>query len=141
MSMLSNSIHRAYEQNHFEPYPDASKNIIVGVCLGELSAAAVSLASSLTQLLPLAVESVRVAFRAALAADRVSRELQQAASPRRSWSIAISRDSGATDQDILDDIHTEIVRCSSSPVIAELTCHRVCLTAIEHMSAHTVSTG
>jgi hypothetical protein len=120
MSMLSNSIHSAYEQNHFEPYPVASENLVVGVCLGELSATAISLASSLTQLLPLAVESVRVAFRVGLAADRVSRELEQATSPRRSWSVAISRDSGATGQDVLDDIHTKIVRCSSFPLITEL---------------------
>lgn len=128
----SNYVHRAYEQNSSESYPTASENIIIGVCLGELSAAAVSLASSLTQLLPLAVESVRVAFRTGLMADRVSRELERPVSPRQNWSIAISRDNKASEQDFLDNIHKEIVGCSHPHVVTELIYLRACLGAVEH---------
>lgn len=110
---LSNSFCRAYEQNHFEQYPTTSNSLIVGVCLGELSATAVTLASSLIQLLPLAIEAVRVAFRAGLAADRVARELEQVTSPRQSWSVAISRDNVVIDQNVLCDVHTKIVSHSS----------------------------
>jgi Starter unit:ACP transacylase in aflatoxin biosynthesis/Beta-ketoacyl synthase, N-terminal domain len=88
----------------------ATNNIILGVCLGELSAAAVSLAKTLNELLPLAVASVRVAFRTGLATERTAREVETSGSSRRSWSLAISRESGAANPGVLERIHSATVR-------------------------------
>ena len=91
------------------PFPDAESNIIVGLCFGELPAAAVSLAKNLTELLPLAVEAVRVAFRAGIIINTTGKELEQQSEPAESWSIALSRESGIADGDTLKDICKEIV--------------------------------
>lgn len=87
-----------------EPYPTASYSIIIGLCLGELSATAVSLAQSLTELLPIAVEAVRLAFRVGLAAATVGDELEPSKSSRQTWSVVIPRDSGLEEEDTLKTI-------------------------------------
>ncbi|KAL1963683.1 hypothetical protein VTN77DRAFT_7887 [Rasamsonia byssochlamydoides] len=68
----------AWYENHPEvQYPDASSSsIIIGLCIGQLSATAVSLANSLVELLPLAVEAVRVAFQVGAAVTSVRNELE-----------------------------------------------------------------
>lgn len=76
-----------------------------------------SLASSLVELVPLAVEAVRVAFRLAIVAERTSRELEQPDMSRQSWSVAIPKDRGFINAAILEKIHTELVSISCDPIL------------------------
>jgi Starter unit:ACP transacylase in aflatoxin biosynthesis len=99
-----------YEGRPDEPYPDSTSAITVGLCVGQLSAIAVSQARSLIELIPLAVESVRVAFRTGLAAIRVRDELEQQSSPQESWAMTVSREVGLTENSLLEAIHGEMVR-------------------------------
>jgi len=48
------------------PYPSANDAYVLGLCTGSLAAAAVSTSSSLSELLPAAVQTVQVAFRLGL---------------------------------------------------------------------------
>ena len=101
--------HRANEQVSQHQYLGSEDNIIIGSCVGEISAAAVGLANSLIELLPLAVVAVRVAFRLAVVAYQVSKEVEQPIPGRQCWSIAISKNDHVIDQGTLDRIHTELV--------------------------------
>lgn len=99
----------AYEQNPHEPYPHADQNIVVGLCFGELSAAAVSLAKSLTELLPLAVETVRITFRAGIVLATVGKELEGQDATKEGWSCSLPRDCGLADDDNLGDACSQLV--------------------------------
>lgn len=98
-----------YEEHTHEAYPVASENIVIGLCLGELSAAAVSLARSLVELLPLAAESVRVALRGGFAANRISREIEQPSSPQRAWSTVIPKTNELAQPNVLNAAQLAIV--------------------------------
>ncbi|KKA17749.1 Polyketide synthase, partial [Rasamsonia emersonii CBS 393.64] len=91
-----------------EPYPNATENVVVGVCFGELSAAAVSLAKSLVELIPLAVDSVRLAFRAGIAASVVGNGLERRTQPAQCWSTTVSRDCGLADEGKLDALGEQL---------------------------------
>jgi hypothetical protein len=99
----------AYERQPQEPYPDPSCSLIVGICIGELTATAVSLASSVTELVPIAVETIRVAFKIGIAVSIVGNELDQRTIPQESWSVSISRDCGITDSNALERVCRETV--------------------------------
>lgn len=101
--------HSANEQASQHHYLGSKDNIIIGSCVGEISAAAVSLASSLIELLPLAIAAVKVAFRLAAVAYKVSKEVEQPSPGRQCWSIAINRTDPVLDQATLDRIHSELV--------------------------------
>lgn len=77
------------------------------MCIGQLSATAVSLAQSLTELIPLAVESVRLAFRIGLLATTVRDELETQVNPEDAWAMAVSKD---VDLGLLTTIHDATVR-------------------------------
>ncbi|MCJ1476563.1 hypothetical protein MMC13_005229 [Lambiella insularis] len=66
-SALTSLAHLAHFISIFEDrpleYPKATNSRIVGICTGVLAAAAVASCDSLTSLMPLAVEVVRIAFR------------------------------------------------------------------------------
>ena len=99
----------SYEQRPRDPYPCADQNIIVGLCFGQLSGAAISLASNLTELLPLAVEAVRLAFRAGIVTATIGNELEPRKISKESWSISVSRESGLADGTSLEDTCKELV--------------------------------
>jgi hypothetical protein len=88
---------RAYENRPDEPYPN-SNDIIIGVCLGELSATAVSQSKSLLELIPLAVQVVRVAFKVGMLSSTVGNGLERRAEPAGCWSATISRECGLDDE-------------------------------------------
>lgn len=50
-----------YETHPHVEYPGPQNTVCIGLCVGQLSAAAISLSANLLQLIPLAVEAVRVA--------------------------------------------------------------------------------
>lgn len=61
-----------YRQVGFS-YPSPSNSCCLGLCTGALAAAAVSCSSNTLELLPLAVEAVRLAFRIGMLVDKMAR--------------------------------------------------------------------
>lgn len=66
-------------------YPLPSETHLLGVCTGALAATAVASSKSVTDLLPIAVQTVQVAFRLGLLAVEVSNRIQPGCSG--SWSL------------------------------------------------------
>lgn len=81
-----------YSQTKHE-YPSPRDSRLLGLCTGALAAAAISCASSVVSLLPLAVTSVVVAFRTGLSAagagSRATRleQIESKSGVPRSWSL------------------------------------------------------
>ena len=74
-----------------KPYPAPGDTYVLGVCTGSLAAAAVSCSSSLSELLPLAVQSPLVAFRLGFCALDMRDRLESSAEDRgRPWSVVVS---------------------------------------------------
>ncbi|CZR60185.1 related to polyketide synthase [Phialocephala subalpina] len=94
-----------YEARPEEPYPSSEVAITVGLCVGQLSAIAVSQARSLVELIPLAVESVRIAFRTGVIATEIRDELEQQSSPSETWAMTVPTEVGTE----LETIHKETV--------------------------------
>jgi hypothetical protein len=65
------------------------------VCVGELAAAAVALSESLIDLIPLAVDAVRLAFRAGLLVFSVGNDIEPRTVNQGSWALNIPKESGA----------------------------------------------
>lgn len=95
-------------------YPLASSTRIVGSCIGLLSGAAVSLATSLLDLLPFALTVLRIAFRVGLIVERSRNNLEVPSTPSPSWSAVIS---GLCEEDVSEGLrlfHTENVKALTS---------------------------
>ena len=84
-------------------------SVVVGVCFGELSAAAVTLAKSLVELVPLAVEAVRIAFKAGILASTVGNDLEHREYPAESWSATLAHIDGWDDEEKLEGISEQLV--------------------------------
>ncbi|CAG8244814.1 unnamed protein product [Penicillium olsonii] len=69
-------------------YINTSNTIIGGLCLGSLSAAAVSCCQVISQLPDLGTQTIRVAFRTGLHVSRVGRTIDQ--STTESWSLVVA---------------------------------------------------
>lgn len=67
-----------------KPYPTPGN--VIGLCVGSLSAAAVVASRSLSELLPISLETVGIAFRVGLQTYRTSRNLSPRSSNAESWS-------------------------------------------------------
>lgn len=89
--------------------PDAK---IVGLCTGLIAASAVASADSLTALVPLAVEAVRVAFRTGAHVGRVAQQVE-CETGRKSWSTIVAADVKAVEA-ALSEFHEENV-CHTCP--------------------------
>ncbi|KAK5951062.1 polyketide synthase [Knufia fluminis] len=87
---------------YISPNTDAR---LVGLCTGLITATAVSCADSLTALLPLAIESVRIAFRAGAHVGKVAQQLE-VESGSKSWSTIVAADEKSA-QAALDSFHAE----------------------------------
>ena len=101
--MLTTS--RAFSErsaSYISPNADAR---LVGLCTGLITATAVACADSLTALLPLAIESVRIAFRAGAHVGKVAQQLE-VESRSQSWSTIVASDEKSA-QAALDSFHAE----------------------------------
>lgn len=73
------------------PYPQPHETSVIGICTGALAAAAVSSCSSLSELLPAAVQTVQVAFRLGLCVVDVRDRIEQPTEDiPQSWSLVFS---------------------------------------------------
>ncbi|KAF2858089.1 putative polyketide synthase [Piedraia hortae CBS 480.64] len=71
-------------------YPNAKDTCVFGICAGAFAGAAISAARTITELIPVAVETVLVAFRTGIHAVRVQRNFEQpAAEESRSWAAIV----------------------------------------------------
>ncbi|KAL2132795.1 hypothetical protein VTI74DRAFT_3364 [Chaetomium olivicolor] len=74
-----------------KPWPGPNDAYTLGVCTGSLAAAAVSCSSSLSELLPLAVQTALIAFRLGLCALDIRDRLETSVEDRgRPWSVVLS---------------------------------------------------
>ena len=91
-------------------YPSEPSTHIVGSCTGLLAAAVVSSSRSLVDLLPLAVEVVRIAFRIGSLVNEVRDQIEEPSSRSASWSVVLP---GLCELDavhIIKDFHETNVR-------------------------------
>lgn len=105
----------AHERTPTEPYPGNENTICVGVCFGEIAAAAVALSSSLHDLIPLAVDAVRLAFRGGVLAASVGEDIEAAAGGdrRASWALSVPRSTGLDSPEGLAALQLKQVRTVS----------------------------
>ncbi|GIJ99615.1 type I iterative polyketide synthase [Aspergillus viridinutans] len=82
-------------------YPTASDTHLLGLCTGAFAAAAVSCSRSLVELLPVAVQTVLVAFRTGLSAGRIGNCIEPSATGSREWSMLVAGMDSQTVQDAL----------------------------------------
>ena len=87
-----------------ESRPDVK---LAGLCTGLIAASAVASADSLTALIPLAVEAVRVAFRTGAHVGRVAQQLE-CGTGQNSWSTIVAADAKAVEA-ALSEFHEENV--------------------------------
>jgi hypothetical protein len=74
-----------------KPYPRPDDSYVLGLCTGALAAAAVSSSSSLSELLPIAVQTVLISFRLGLCALGMRDRLELSEKDRTEpWSVVIS---------------------------------------------------
>lgn len=93
-----------------EDYPAPSKTRIIGSCTGLLAAAAVSSSQSVVELLPAAIEVVRISFRIGVFVTEVCDEIEQRAENAPSWSAVVSGIQESDANSILNKFHDENVR-------------------------------
>jgi hypothetical protein len=80
---------RYYAENPTE-LPALANTRIVGLCTGLLAASVVASARSLSELLPLATEAVRIAFRAGTCVGAAKDALENATNAKDSWSTIVT---------------------------------------------------
>nr|WHN38863.1 polyketide synthase 2 [Elsinoe perseae] len=86
--------------------PPAANTRVLGLCTGSLAASVIVSAKSLSELVPLAVEAVRIAFRAGACVDAAKRALQQPGEEKEPWSTIVMNVSEKDAQKALDDFHS-----------------------------------
>lgn len=123
------------EENASE-MPDIPKTRIVGLCTGLLAAAAVASARSISELLPLAVETVRLAFRTGACVGKVKDGLQTRDDENRSWSTIVTDMSATIAQASIDDFHLEhSVPTSSHAYVSAISTMAVTISGPPHVTA------
>ena len=88
---------------------------MIGLCTGLLAASAASTLSSPASFVPLAVETVRVAFRVGVHVESVADRLRTRGDGAENWSIIVSGITDAVAEKALEDFHSETVRKYSIP--------------------------
>lgn len=72
-------------------YPSPDDSYVLGLCTGSLAAAAISSCSTLSELLPAAVQTVQVAFRLGMCVVRMRDRIEAPSTDfTREWSIMLS---------------------------------------------------
>jgi Starter unit:ACP transacylase in aflatoxin biosynthesis len=113
-------VSRCFEEQQHKYIPSSASRSdvkLAGLCTGLIAASAVASADSLTALIPLAVEAVRIAFRTGAHVGRVAQQLE-CETGRQSWSTLVAADATAVEA-ALDKFHQDNVRAHSW-ILAEL---------------------
>ncbi|KAI9710476.1 MAG: polyketide synthase [Bogoriella megaspora] len=96
-----------YYSEHPTEIPNAANTRILGLCTGLLAGAAVACARSLTELIALGIETVKIAFRAGTTTGIAKDALEQSSNPRDSWSSIVTGTSEQSAKDALARFHEE----------------------------------
>ena len=103
----------SYQGSGSDEYPSGSCTHIVGSCTGLLAAAVVSSSRSLPDLLPAAVEVVRIAFRIGSLVTEVRDQIEQPLEQSTSWSVVLPGLPEAKAVSTLKEFHEVNVRMKS----------------------------
>ncbi|KAH8724590.1 hypothetical protein GQ44DRAFT_682962 [Phaeosphaeriaceae sp. PMI808] len=95
-----------YAENPSE-LPNPANTRIIGLCTGLLAGSVVASARSLSELLPLATEAVRIAFRAGSCVGTARDTLENAANAKESWSTIVTAISEKDANSALAAFHEE----------------------------------
>lgn len=87
-----------------------SQTRAVGSCTGLLAAAAVGSCCSLADLLDVAVDTVRIAFRLGAVVAETATEIERDTSPSSSWSVIVPNLKPEQAKELLDALHEKNVR-------------------------------
>lgn len=87
----SDLTHRSYHEDGSRPYPSGESHIVLGMCTGQLAACAVASASTLGELVSLAVEIVVIAFRTGLHVTKTRELLENSAEKNKNWSYIVPK--------------------------------------------------
>ena len=79
-----------YFANHPAENYDLTHSCIIGNCTGSLAAAAIACSSSVLDLIPVAIHTIRIAFRIGAQAKTTADDLHYNADSLESWSLAVS---------------------------------------------------
>ncbi|CAK4034454.1 polyketide synthase [Lecanosticta acicola] len=108
-------------------YPNGDDSYMLGLCTGSIAAAAVSASSSLSELLPLAVQAVLISLRTGLCALAMRDRIETSAAGRSgSWSAAVKGlDAAAADAAIEEFCKTNLLPLSRKPWVASSSAQSV----------------
>jgi hypothetical protein len=96
------------------PYPSPNGVCILGLCTGTLAAAAISCCRTVSELLPVAIETVLVAFRTGICTLDVRNRIEPSTESCLSWSIAVGGSSAAQVAAALKEFRRDNVRIYKS---------------------------
>ena len=96
-----------YFSDHPEERPTPSNTRVLGLCTGLLSAAAVVSVNSVEELIPFAVEFVRLAFRSGAVVDGTRNILSQVGEEKAPWSTIVTGTSEKEAKEALAAFHQE----------------------------------
>ncbi|KAK1751945.1 polyketide synthase for naphthopyrone YWA1 [Echria macrotheca] len=72
-------------------YPTGQSQVLLGMCTGQLAASAVAAASTVVELVPLAVEAVVIAFRTGLQVTKTRQLLENGPDRNKNWSFIVPK--------------------------------------------------
>lgn len=109
-------------------YPQSDENSIIGLCTGQLAAAAVSSSKTVGELIPVGVETVVLALRLGSCVLRVQ-ELVEPSKQASSWSVLVSGIRENEAEDLIQTFAENHVsyRLSKYQIFQRLIFSRVCL--------------
>ncbi|TWU71827.1 putative PKS-like protein biosynthetic cluster [Metarhizium rileyi] len=81
----------SYYGDGCRPYPAGPNHVVLGICTGQLAASAVASASTVSELVCMAVHAVLIAFRTGIYVTKVRNSLENGASRNKSWSYVVSK--------------------------------------------------
>ena len=111
-----------YQGSGADEYPSKSNTHIVGSCTGLLAAAVISSSRSLVDLLPVAVEVVRIAFRIGSLVNEGRDQIEHASSQSSSWSVVLPGLSELDAVRIIKEFHESSVCMHEVVPRSYLTC-------------------
>lgn len=102
-------------------YPSSSDSVIIGLCVGLLSSAAVSSSKTIGELIPIAVETVVLALRLGLCVHTVRKLVDTGNSSSSSWSALVSGINESEASDKIQEFSSQQVSFCSSKAFEKWT--------------------
>jgi noranthrone synthase len=124
------NVHREFE-SHGKAFPRGEDSFVLGLCTGSLAAAAVSSSSSLSELLPLAVQTVLISLRLGLRTVTMRDRIETSSQHRSgSWSAAVVGMDSVTANAVIEKFFNRSkLPASRRPWIASLSAKAVTVSA------------